>query len=167
MNEQTQPCCTISGKTVWELPYGMDEAHPDCVALKLNIAAKIAELNTNGITDFICNCEYGVSLWTAEIISAMRSNLAIRLNIIMPFEGQADRYSKKVRERFFNLHANADSVIMLATHWHEACYRKADIDMMDHSTILLTDNTDSFIAKYAVKNGKRIEICGKLPLGTF
>ena len=154
--KNTSQFCTIVGMTVSELHFGMDEEHLDCIALKLCLANRIAEVHAGGVMNFVCNCEWGVPLWTAEAVIALKSTFDIRLNIVQPFEGQADRYSKEVRERFFNVHSRADSVITVHQKYCEDCYRDADIRMIDNSDILLTDDADSFIARYAVGNGKRV-----------
>ena len=146
-----------------ELHFGMDEEHLDCIALKLCLANRIAEVHAGGVTNFVCNCEWGVLLWAAEAVIALKNTFDIRLNIVQPFEGQADRYSKEVRERFFNVHSRADSVITMHKKYYEDCYRDADIRMIDNSDILLTDDTDSFIARYAVWKGRRIGFISYLP----
>jgi uncharacterized phage-like protein YoqJ len=149
--------CTISGRTVAELPWGHDESHPDCVALKLALLDKVAELNAVGVTEFITNCEYGVSLFAAEAVLALRESLGLKLILCMTHENQADRYSREVRERFFDLHSAADEVVILNRQWHENCECEADMYMVEQSDILLTDCEISFIARYAAKQEIQIE----------
>jgi uncharacterized phage-like protein YoqJ len=159
-----QKICTIAGRTVAELPWGMDEGHPDCIALKLCLASKIAELNAVGVTEFFTNCEYGVPLFAAEAVLAVRNTLDVRLNVCMPHEHQADRYSREVRERFFDVHANADSVEILSRQEHDCCYIGVDMFMVHYSDVLLTDNMESFIAGYAAEKEKPIVLFGGVPL---
>ena len=149
-------CCAVAGKTVFELPFGMDEGHPNCIALKLRLTNRIGELHIYGVTDFYCNCEYGVGLWAAEIVTAMKNTTDIRLNVVMPYENQASRYSNEVRDRFFYLHSKANSVVILHTQYCEDCYRDADIYMVDNSDVLLVDDFSSFIARYAAGRGMRV-----------
>jgi len=149
--------CTIAGRTADNLPWGHDESHPDCVALKLTLLEKVAELVARGVTVFMTNCEYGVPLFAAEAVLALRESLDIELNIIMPLETMANSYSREVRERFFDIHAAADSVEILSKHEHDCCFMAADMLMVHYSGLLLTDSEDSFIADYAKKKGKRIE----------
>jgi uncharacterized phage-like protein YoqJ len=58
--------CTISGSD--KLSFGFDEKHPDCIAMKLQLLTKFADLNQNGVTDFISNCQMGIPLWAAEVV---------------------------------------------------------------------------------------------------
>jgi len=85
--------CTIAGSTVAELPYGQDEEHPDCIALKLALTERIAELSQQGVCDFFSNCEYGFSLLATEVIVVIQtfSVTPMRLHIVIPHEGQANR----------------------------------------------------------------------------
>ena len=110
--------CVIAGRTIGEWSFGADESHSDCIALKLTLANKIAELCSAGISDFVCNCEWGTALWAGEVVIAMRAAQNIKLHIVMPTESQANRYTNEMRERFFNLHAAADSVTMPLDEWH-------------------------------------------------
>ena len=76
--------CTISGSSVWDLPYGLDEKHPDCIALKVAITEKISSLCQMGVTDFMCNANLGVPLWAAEAMVGMWKSFAspaIRMDI--------------------------------------------------------------------------------------
>lgn len=44
-----------------------------------------------GITDFLCNCEYGLPLWAAEAIVNMRClyKNPTRIHLYIPYENQA------------------------------------------------------------------------------
>ena len=95
--------CTISGTE--KLSFGFDEEHPDCIAMKLQLLTKIVELNTNGVTDFICNCQMGIPLWA---VLSLRKYNSVRLNIVMPFENQSALWSDEWRERFYNTHEKAE-----------------------------------------------------------
>ena len=164
MNKNLYQSCTIAGRSVSEFAYGADEVHPDCIALKLCLTNKIAELNAIGFMEFYANAEYGVSFFGAEAVIALRDSLSIKLNIICPHEEMANRYSREVRDRFFRLHELADSVQFVSRRFHDNCFRGADMYMIDNSDVLMTDCADSFIARYAEKQGIQVELLDKLPL---
>lgn len=151
--------CTISGSSVHELPYGMDEEHPDCISLKLALSEKITELCNNGIIDFYTNCEYGFSLWAAEAIVGMRGfrEKPARLHIVVPFNEQVSKWHKEVRERYFKLHETADSVTVYSDSHYKGCYYDADRYMLNNSITLLTDGNSEYLEKHAANNQKRIE----------
>lgn len=149
--------CTISGSD--KLSFGFDEKHPDCIAMKLQLLTKIADLNKNGITDFICNCQMGIPLWVAETVLSLRKYNHIRLNIAMPFENQSALLSEEWRERFFTVHEKADSVIMLNKKFYKGCYFDCDKYMIDNSDMLLWAGSESSnISEYAKKQNKSVII---------
>jgi len=151
--------CTISGSTVSDLPYGQSESHPDCIALKLALTERISQLCDMGMTDFLTNCEHGLSLWAAETIIAMRGfrENPARLHIIVPYESQANRWYDDVQERYHNVHAAADSVTVLRTQYTDDCYQDTDRFMLNHSIMLLTDGGNKSLTDYAKSKNRYIE----------
>ena len=164
------PYCTVSGNTVHQFSYGQDESYPACVSLKLALTAKIAELCHQGITDFFTNCEHGVPMWAAEAIVAMRNTEGMpkaRVHIVMPYEEQALTWSDNVRERFYNLHAEADSVEILNSRYNDDCYWDTDRFMADHSVMILFDEVEpdcgnEELLDYAKSKGKKIAVVESL-----
>ena len=147
--------CTISGSD--KLSFGFDEKHLDCIAMKLQLLTKIADLNSNGVTDFVCNCEMGISLWAAEIVLSLKKYNPVRLNIIMPFEEQASLWSDEWRERYFKIHEQADCVITLNKHFSDTCYSNCDRFMIDNSDMLLCAGSESsYVFDYTRKQHKSI-----------
>lgn len=111
-----------------ELPY------PE---IKEKLRDKIWELYCRGYDRFWVNCEYGVPLWCAEIIVALRMYNDIELHIAMPYEEQSTNWVEEFRDRFFDLHAQADSVEIVSNQYDEDCYDLADEYMADNSELLL------------------------------
>lgn len=154
MKKDDIPICTIIGKSVNELPFGMDEKYPKCTALKINLAAKINELYLNGVTHFACNCEYGIPLWAAEIILALKIyKPELYLHIVAPYEEQAAKWNEEIRERYFNIHEKADTVHILKNIYNDniLSYHYAEKFMLDNSTMLLIDEHNNEIIRYARK----------------
>lgn len=56
-------------------------------AIKVRLRNAIWELYCKGVDSFYLNCEYGVPLWAAEIICALKMYNDIELHIVMPYEG--------------------------------------------------------------------------------
>lgn len=105
--------CLIHGTPVQELPFGYDEEDELCVAIKLKIAEIVSQLATNGITDFVTDCEYGIPLWGAEVVLAQKIfTLEITLKVYLPHEEQAVKWSPDWRNRYFTLHEKADDVVI-------------------------------------------------------
>lgn len=157
MNKDKPIFCTISGVSPDKICFGLDEKSTDCMALKFLLLSKIADLNSNGVTDFVCNCEMGISLWAAEIVLSLKKYNAVRLNVIMPFEEQASLWSNEWRERYFKIHEQADCVIILNKHFSDTCYSDCDRFMIDNSNMLLwIGRENSEIIEYSKEKQKQI-----------
>ena len=156
--------CTISGSMVQKLSYAQDELHPDCVALKLALTEEISGLCNSGVTNFFTNAEYGVPLWAAEVIVAMRGFRVTppKIHIIVPYENQAVRWNEQIRERYYNIHESADTVTMLNSQYSDDCYDAADEFMIDNSVLLLTDGGNKYISDYAKKKNKQVAMVKSL-----
>ena len=94
--------------------------------IKEEIRDTIWKLYCEGYTEFYSNCEYGVSLWAAETIVALKMYNDIKLHIVMPYEEQAVNWSEEFRDRYFAVHERADTVTIISNHYTEDCYELAD-----------------------------------------
>lgn len=90
-----------------------------------------------GYNEFYVNCEYGIPLWCAEIICALKQYNPIKLNVVMPYEEQSKNWCEEHRERFYNIHFQSDNVYMVNTHYHNKCYEESDTFMISKSNLVL------------------------------
>lgn len=104
--------------------------------IKERLRETIWTLYCEGYDTFYLNSEYGIPLWAAETICAMKMYNDIKLNIVMPYEEQASNWCEEHRDRYFNVHAGADSVIMADKQYCSDCYAKADDIMITQSDLL-------------------------------
>ena len=97
-------CCAFTGHRPKKFPWGYNEADSRCVALKKALAGEIAKLVNAGYTDFFSGMAEGVDTWAALTVLALKKeNPALRLHCVLPYEGQADRWSASARERYFSM----------------------------------------------------------------
>ena len=129
-----------------EMPY---------LKIKLLLQETIWNAYRNGYTDFYVNCEYGIPLWAAEIISALKFYNVIRLHIIVPYEEQTTNWTEEQRDRYYTSHQKADSIQFANTKYHEYCYEQADKMMIDHSDLVFVFGKDqpSNAELYATQTG--------------
>ena len=114
-----------------------NEYEPLLTDIKEKLREIIWGLYCNGYDRFYLNCEYGIPLWSAEIISALKKYNNIELHIAMPYEEQAKDWYDDQRERYFNVHALSDDVHMLEKQYYDGCYDDAEEYMIDQSDLLL------------------------------
>ena len=124
--------CAIIAKSLVDTGL-INEYEPPYSKIKEQLRDTIWELYCSGYTEFYSNCEYGVPLWAAEIIIALKMYNDIKLHIAMPHEEQATRWAEEYRDRFFTVHEKADTVKIISTHYTEDCYEKAERYMSDAS----------------------------------
>jgi uncharacterized phage-like protein YoqJ len=148
--------CTITGKSIFEMEYGLDEKYQKYIDFKLIIAQSLSRLIAERVTRFICSAEYGIPLWCAEILIGMQGFNSSQLLIVTPFENQAVKWTDEARERYYNVHAAADNVKFISRQYHEDCYRICEKVMVDKGDMLLTDNKGGFAAQYAEITGKPV-----------
>lgn len=147
--------CTIISDGSEILQNSQNEREQPYIKIKKQLREAVGELLFEGYDTFYVNCEYGVPLWAAEIICALKLYNSITLNIIMPYENQAANWCEEHRERFFKLHAKADSVVMLDTQYYSDIYEIADEIMIDKSDLLAAfgrNSDETYAADYARKN---------------
>jgi hypothetical protein len=76
----------------------------------------------------------------------------------MPHEEQAARWYSALQDRFYKLHAAADSVTMLSTQYTEDCYSEAEDFMLEHCSHFITDDDGATFTRNAEEMGKNIEL---------
>lgn len=151
--------CTIISDGSEILQNYKNEFEPPYTEIKKQLREAVGELLFEGFDTFYVNCEYGVPLWAAEIICALKAYNNVTLNIVMPYENQADNWCEEHRDRFFNVHAKADSVVMADTQYYSDIYEIADEMMIDESDLLVAfgkNSNKSYAAVYARKKNVAI-----------
>lgn len=144
-------CTIISNVKELDIAY-KNECRLPYPEIKTRLRSKIWQLYRREYDRLWLNCEYGVPLWCAEIIIALKMYNDIGLYIAMPYEEQATDWNEEHRERFFNVHARADKVIMISNYYTTDCCDLADIHMIDDSDMILIvgdDTMELFGSKYA------------------
>ena len=112
-----------------------------------------------GVTDFVCGCEWGFSLFCAEIIIGMQGFNKSQLHIISPHENQPILWTDEIRDRYYYVHVRADSVRFISRKYHDDCYRICDKVIVDEGAMLFTDDDGGFAAQYAGINDKPVVVC--------
>ncbi len=150
---QKTKSCTISGDSIDKFSFGLDEKDLLCIHIKTHLIQTLHSFIKQGITDFYVNCEFGIPLWAAEILTVLKQTHKITINIAIPFEEQSTKWAPNSRERYFKVHSLADDVTLIDYHLELNSYLKADIFMINNSQYLMYIGNDmnSFICQYAQK----------------
>lgn len=128
-------CTIISNRAELQLECKNENEMPYC-GIKFELYQIIMQLYQNGYDTFYVNAEYGIPLWTAEIICRLKSSHDITLNIAIPHEEQSTNWIEEFRDRYFQVQLLADSVTFVNTQYSSECYQEADEYMLQNSDLL-------------------------------
>ena len=115
-------CCAFTGHRPHKLPWRYNEADSHCLALKSMLAGQITQLVDAGVTDFYSGGADGVDCWASLIVLELKKkNPVLKLHLILPHEGQADRWSEPAQERYHSILKKADSVEYVSREYYDGC----------------------------------------------
>lgn len=158
-----QNSCAFTGHRPKSFPWKYGEAACDCILLKEVLAAQIAELAEQGVTDFLSGMALGVDLWSAQIVLDLQKNYpAIRLHCILPCEGQELKWSASMQVQYNTILQQASEVVYVSREYTPDCMLKRNRYLVDHSSVLLAvyngtcrSGTGATV-RYAQKAGRQI-----------
>ncbi len=113
----TPKSCAILGHNPMRFAWGFDEEAAECYDMKLELAQQIMVLRQQGVTHFSVACDYGIGLYAAEIINALRNDdPELMLFCITPYEEQATKWTPELRERYFDMLVKCTRMTAVYTH---------------------------------------------------
>ncbi len=150
--------CTISGSAPKKSLYSIDERDISFIRFKYRLNEELISLHKQqNVTDFICSCERGLPLWAAEAVLSLKLLYPVRLNISVPYEDQATKWTEPWRNRYFNIHEKADSIVFVNKQYSDICYNECDKYMIDNSDMLFwVGDEPSDIVDYAKEKHKPV-----------
>ncbi len=158
-------CCAFTGHRPKKFPWGYDETDSRCVALKKELAAEIVKLTENGYTNFFSGMAEGADTWAAQaVLTLKKDNPALKLNCILPCEGQADKWSASAQERYFSILEQSDNIVYVSRKYSKDCMLKRNRYLVDHAACLLAiyngewRGGTAMTVRYANKLGREIII---------
>lgn len=157
--------CAFTGHCPHKFPWRYDETDSRCVALKSALAAQITALAGAGVMDFYSEGADGVDCWAALIVLELRKkNPALKLHLLLPHEGQADRWSNSAQERYRYILEQADSVEYVSREYYDGCMLDRNRRLVDTADLLLAvyngerRGGTAATVRYARKLGRRVII---------
>ena len=131
-------CCAFTGHRPHKLPWRYNEADSRCLALKAALAGQITQLVDAGVTDFYSGGADGVDCWASLIVLELRKkNPALRLHLILPHEGQANKWSDSAQERYHSILEKADSVEYVSREYYDGCMLDRNHRLIEATGVLL------------------------------
>jgi uncharacterized phage-like protein YoqJ len=130
--------CAFTGYRPQKLPFGFNESHPACVALKVALYHRIEDLIGQGYAHFLSGGAMATDTWAAEAVLELKAKYPwVILEMVSPFDGQADRWSEEYRARHDRLFAAADIVTVISHSYTKSCMFRRNRYLVDNADLLL------------------------------
>lgn len=163
--------CAFTGHRPHKFPWKYNEADSRCVALKAALTERITRLTEAGITDFYSGGANGMDCWASLIVLELRKrNPALRLHMLLPHEGQADKWSDSAQERYHLILKQADSIEYVSHEYYDGCMLDRNRRLVEAAgTLLAVYNGErrggtAATVRYARKLDRRIIILNPITL---
>ena len=159
MSMKREVTCCFTGHRPAKLPWGTDERDPRCLALKRSILRELEGLYRRGYRHFLCGMALGCDLYFAEAVLELKEIYPdLTLEAVLPFPGQADRWSSDCRDRWQGLVARSDLETVVQHSYDRGCMLRRDRYMVERSAAILAVFGDAsggtkYTLDYAAKKG--------------
>lgn len=96
--------CAFTGYRPQKMVFGFNESDPRCIEFKARLHATIEDLIGKGYAHFISGGAMGMDMFAAEAVLELREEYPwIMLEMVSPFDGQADRWEPEYQARHARL----------------------------------------------------------------
>ena len=157
--------CSFTGHRPHKFPWRYNETDSRCTALKTALAEQITSLAEAGVTAYYGGGADGVDCWAALIVLELRKrNPVLRLHMLLPHEGQADKWSDSAQERYRFILSQADSLEYVSHDYYDGCMLDRNRRLVDAADLLLAvyngerRGGTAATVRYARKLGRRVII---------
>lgn len=106
----------------------------------------------------------GIDMYAAEIVLGLKSRYkGIILEIAIPCESQAEKWTEEQRDRYFDIASKCDKETLIQHHYTADCMHKRNRYMVDQADFIIAvwDGRPSGTGKtvqYAQRQGKPVTI---------
>lgn len=144
--------CAFTGYRPEKMCFGYNEQDERCVRLKKRLHERLEELVAEGYAHFLSGGAQGFDTFAAEEVLALREKYPwVMLEMVSPFDAQADKWSLEAQKRHERLLEKADIVTRTS--------RAYDRGAMFRRNRYLADNCDLLLAYYdGLSGGTRMTV---------
>ena len=160
--------CAFTGHRPEKMPWGTDENSASGTLFKFRLRESLEYLIGKGYIDFLSGGALGFDLIAAEIVLSLRETYPwIRLIMVCPWNGQADRWDPSQRERWLHILEASDQVIYTASAYDKSVFFQRNRYLVEKADLVLAAFNGDYHSgtgmtiNYAKKKGVRVL---KLPI---
>lgn len=161
-NKSICKTCAFTGYRPSKMPWGYDETDARCVEFRFRLREALEYLIGQGYTDFLSGGALGFDQMAAEIVLSLREKYPwVRLVMVIPFDGQADKWSREQRGRWLEIIEASDRVIRISHEYDKGVFFKRNHYLVENADLLLAafdgqpGGTAGTVA-YAKRHGVRV-----------
>ncbi len=142
--------CAVTGHRFFEKPVN-----------KKVINSTFKKLITQGFDTFLVGMALGFDTDCFSSLLKLKKTSKIQVIACIPFDGQADNFPQKDREKYYQLLEKADEKIYISHNYNSYCMQKRNKFMVDNCSVLIAYLKRDFggtfnTVKYAEKKGVEI-----------
>ena len=153
--------CAFTGYRPAKMPWGDDEMDARCVEFRFRLREALEYLIGRGYADFMSGGALGFDQMAAEIVLSLREKYPwVRLIMVIPFDGQADRWSEAQRRRWLDIIEASDRVVHVSHDFDRGVFYRRNHYLVEHADLLLaacdgqpggTANTVAYARSHGVR----------------
>jgi len=130
--------CAFTGYRPSKLPWGYDEHDARCMEFKFRLRESLEYLIGKGYVDFLSGGALGFDLMAAEMVLSLREKYPwIRLVMVIPFDGQADRWTEDQRRRWLSVIEVSDRVVHISHDYDKGVFFRRNHYLVGQADLLL------------------------------
>lgn len=126
--------------------------------LKQRLKSEIAKAYADGYRCFYCGMAMGFDLLAAEAALSLQNELKdLQVIAVVPFQGQADRWSIEAQAKYERVLSAVNDVIVLSGRYYNGCLLRRNDYMVSRSSRLITyyDGSNKGGTFYTVREAER------------
>lgn len=128
----------FTGYRPQKMPFGFNEQDARCIDFKNRLRNTIESFIWQGYRHFISGGALGMDMFAAEIVQELKEKYpGIVLEMVSPFDGQADKWQVAYRERHDRLFSQADLVTVTGHEYTKSCMFNRNRYMVNNADMLL------------------------------
>ena len=135
--DKTSTCC-FTGHRPAKMSWRTNEDDYRCLELKERIFNAVDAVYKIGVRHYISGMAIGCDFYFCDAVILLRSQKpGVTLEAAVPWEGQAESWSSKLRDRYYRLMADCDYETVVQTDYSFDCMVRRNRYMVDKSNYLI------------------------------
>lgn len=129
--------------------------------VRVRLATTVAFACKSGMTRFYCGMALGFDMMATEVVLSLKDQFPdIRLIAIVPFSGQSSQWASSEQERYRQILAKADKVVVLSGNYFRGCLLRRNDYMLSHScgVIAYYNGKPQGGTSYTVRKAERMKM---------